>query len=174
MNDEYIKEKYDINDLKRIISKLRQPDGCPWDREQTYESMRQCVMDEAQEVVEAIDNKDCINLKEELGDLLLQVVMYSNIAEERGEFTFEDVVNELSKKMVRRHPHVFGDLQTIEAELKPITAKGVSRWNAIKFKEKEQKLNEYEELYREGKISMELLKSKQKSLLKLKKSLNIE
>lgn len=173
MNDEYIKEKYNIEDLKNIISKLRQPDGCPWDREQTYESMRQCVIDEAQEVVEAIDNKDCINLKEELGDLLLQVVMYSNIAQERGEFTFEDVVNELSKKMVRRHPHVFGDLQAIEAELKPVTDKGVSRWNAIKFKEKEEKLNEYESLYREGKIGLELLEKKRKSLSELKKTLNI-
>ncbi len=173
MNDEYIREKYNIEDLKNIISKLRQPDGCPWDREQTYESMRQCVIDEAQEVVEAIDNKDCINLKEELGDLLLQVVMYSNIAEERGEFTFEDVVNELSKKMVRRHPHVFGDLQAIEAELKPVTDKGVSRWNAIKFKEKEEKLNEYESLYGEGKIGLELLEKKRKSLSELKKTLNI-
>lgn len=173
MNDEYIKEKYNIEDLKSIISKLRQPDGCPWDREQTYESMRLCIMDEAAEVVEAIDNKDCINLKEELGDLLLQVVMYSNIAEERGEFTFEDVVNELSKKMVRRHPHVFGDLQAIETELKPITDKGVSRWNAIKLKEKEEKLKEYEKLYREGKISMELLENKRKNLSELKKTLNI-
>lgn len=173
MNDEYIKEKYNIEDLKRIISKLRQPDGCPWDREQTYESMRGCVISEAEEVVEAIDNKDCINLKEELGDLLLQVVMYSNIAEERGEFTFDDVVNEISRKMVRRHPHVFGDLQATERELKPFTDKGVSRWDAIKYKEKEEKLKDYEQLYNEGKIGLELLQNKRKILSELKKTLNI-
>lgn len=173
MNDEYIKKEYNIEDLKGIVNKLRQPDGCPWDSTQTYESMRQCVINEAAEVVEAIDNKDCINLKEELGDLLLQVVMYSDMASERGEFTFEDVVNELSKKMIRRHPHVFGDLQVVEAELKPITDKGVSRWNAIKFKEKEDRLTEYEGLYKEGKISLELLENKRKALLELKKTLNI-
>lgn len=173
MNDEYIKSEYNIEDLKNIINKLRQPDGCPWDREQTYESMRQCVIDEAAEVIEAIDNRDCINLKEELGDLLFQVVMYSDIAKERGEFTFEDVVNELSKKMIRRHPHVFGDLQAAETELKPLTDRGVSRWNAIKFKEKEEKLKEYERLYKEGKISLELLESRRKYLLELKKTLNI-
>ena len=107
MNEEFIKEKYNFKDVLDIVHKLRQRDGCPWDSVQTYETMKKCVTDEAQEVVEAVDNNDYINLKEELGDLLLQVLMYSEIAKEKDEFTLNDVIDELGKKLVRRHPNVF-------------------------------------------------------------------
>ena len=108
-NQEYLKETYEWKDLLAIVHKLRQPDGCPWDSTQTYESMKKCVADEAAEVVEAVDNEDFINLREELGDLMLQVLMYAEIAQERQEFTLDDVIDELAKKLVRRHPNVFGD-----------------------------------------------------------------
>lgn len=158
MNEEYIKDKYSMEDLISIVHKLRKPDGCPWDSVQTYESMRSCVTNEAAEVVEAVDNKDFINLKEELGDLLLQVIMYVDIASERGEFTLDEVVDELSKKMIRRHPHVFGDVETNTRQYKELTDRGVSLWNAIKLKEKQEKLELYRTLYGEGRITEELLR----------------
>ena len=95
-NQEYLKETYEWKDLLAIVHKLRQPDGCPWDSTQTYESMKKCVADEAAEVVEAVDNEDFINLREELGDLMLQVLMYAEIAQERQEFTLDDVIDELA------------------------------------------------------------------------------
>jgi len=94
--------------LQRIVALLRAPDGCPWDREQTHQSLRQPLLDEAFETADAIDNNDPDNLVEELGDLLLHVIMHSQIAEEHGAFIFEDVVGHLHRKLVRRHPHVFG------------------------------------------------------------------
>lgn len=173
MNDEYIKDNYNLEDLINIVHKLRQPDGCSWDNVQTYESMKSCVINEANEVVEAVENKDFINLKEELGDLLLQVVMYSDMARDRGEFTFDEVVDEIACKMVRRHPHVFGDENEIETQLLPIMKLGVSRWNAIKLKEKESRIAIYEQMYREGRISRELLKMKQDSYEEYLKKLGL-
>lgn len=173
MNDSYIKEQYEWQDLLRIVHKLRQPDGCAWDHAQTYESMKQCVTNEAKEVVCAIESGDFLNLKEELGDLLLQVVMYADMAAEQGDFTLEEIVDGVSKKMIRRHPHVFGDLKSVEEQLKPITDRGVSRWNAIKYWEKQERLSEYEKLYREGRITEEVLKRAQDSLENFKKSINI-
>lgn len=93
--------------LISIIRVLRAPGGCPWDREQTHESLTRCLVEEAYEVVEAIEKKDTHNLKEELGDVLLQVVMHAQIAEEAGEFSMTDIANAVSEKMLRRHPHVF-------------------------------------------------------------------
>ncbi len=93
--------------LISIIKVLRAPGGCPWDREQTHESLTRCLVEEAYEVVEAIEKKDMHNLKEELGDVLLQVVMHAQIAEEAGEFSMTDISNAVSEKMLRRHPHVF-------------------------------------------------------------------
>ncbi len=165
MNEEYIKDKYTFQDLVDIVHKLRQPDGCPWDSTQTYESMRKCVTDEAAEVVEAVDNNDIINLKEELGDLLLQVLLYSDIASERGDFTLEEVVDELSKKMINRHPHVFEDEESITRHYGELMDQGVSLWNAIKIKEKQEKLKEYELMYKEGKIPLELLELKKEKYL---------
>lgn len=165
MNKEYMKDKYTFQDLVDIVHRLRQPDGCPWDSTQTYESMRKCVTDEAAEVVEAVDNNDIINLKEELGDLLLQVLLYSDIAGERGDFTLEDVIDMLSKKMINRHPHVFEDEESISMQYGDVMNKGVSLWNAIKLKEKRDKLKEYELMYEEGKISLDLLELKKEKYL---------
>lgn len=116
-----------------IIRTLRSENGCPWDREQTHESLRQNLIEESYEVVESIDNSDMANLREELGDVLLQVVMHSVIAEEEKEFTIEDVLEEVSEKMIRRHPHVFGN---VEAETSEEVLKN---WDEIKKEEKKEK-----------------------------------
>jgi len=96
-------------DLVRLIARLRAPDGCPWDRAQTHISLRPYVLEEAHEVIAAIDQADPSSLADELGDLLLQVLLHSQIAAENGEFTIEDVIDGLVRKLVRRHPHVFAD-----------------------------------------------------------------
>ncbi|MDO4746584.1 MAG: MazG family protein [Bacillota bacterium] len=124
-------KKYTYEDFLDIIAKLRAPDGCPWDRKQTHESLKECLVEESGEVIEAINNKDDANLCEELGDVLLQVVMHAQIAAEEGRFTMDDVVQGVSEKMVRRHPHVFGDIKVSSVE------EGLDLWNAIKAKEKE-------------------------------------
>ena len=100
---------YTFQDLKEIIAKLRSQEGCPWDREQTFESLKKCLADETQEVFEAIDQNDMENLCEELGDVLMLVLLNSQIADEKGAFTIEQVIDGVSEKMIRRHPHVFGD-----------------------------------------------------------------
>ena len=127
-------EKYTYEQLVEIIAKLRSPEGCPWDRAQTHESMIQCLYDECEEVVEAIKNKDDDNLCEELGDVLLQVLLHAQIAAEEGRFTMADVVDELAKKMVRRHPHVFGNAPQAQSE-----EEGLARWQEIKAMEKAEK-----------------------------------
>lgn len=116
------------------IATLRAPGGCPWDMEQTHESMKKCLMDEAGEVLDAIDAKDDENLCEELGDVLLQVVMHAQIAAEEGRFTIEDVIRVVNDKMIRRHPHVFGDVKvdSLEDQLK--------LWEEIKTKEKNNEI----------------------------------
>ena len=99
-----------IENLKTVMARLRHPDeGCPWDREQTFASVAPYTIEEAYEVSEAIDSKDMSLLKEELGDLLLQIVFHSRMAEESGDFNFDDVAQTISDKMIRRHPHVFGE-----------------------------------------------------------------
>jgi tetrapyrrole methylase family protein/MazG family protein len=119
---------YSFEEFMDIIRKLRV--GCPWDREQTHESLKSCLLEECYETVEAIDNKDQENLCEELGDILLQVALHSVIAEETKDFTIQDVISEETKKMIRRHPHVFGDVQVEDAD-------GVVRnWDEIKKQEK--------------------------------------
>jgi len=112
------------------IATLRAPGGCPWDMEQTHESMKKCLIDEAEEVLDAIDAKDDENLCEELGDVLLQVVMHAQIAAEECRFTIEDVIRGVNDKMIRRHPHVFGDVKvdSLEDQLK--------LWEEIKAQEK--------------------------------------
>ena len=127
-------EKYTYEQLLNIIAELRSDHGCPWDRAQTHESMIKCMYDECDEVVEAIKNKDDDNLCEELGDVLLQVLLHAQIAAEEGRFTMEDVVDELAKKMIRRHPHVFGG-----APQASTPEEGLANWKAIKEKEKEAK-----------------------------------
>ena len=131
------KEKYTYEDFLEIIKTLRAPAGCPWDREQTHDSLRPCMLEEAYEFLSSVrileETGSADNMCEELGDLLLQIVMHAEIADEEGLFTMEDVVNEISRKMVRRHPHVFGTTEV----------SGVSdvltNWDDIKKKEKEGK-----------------------------------
>ena len=127
-------EKYTYEQLLDIIAELRSEHGCPWDRAQTHESMIKCLRDECEEVVEAIENKDDENLCEELGDVFLQVLLHAQIAKEGSRFDMSDVIDELAKKLVRRHPHVFGDApQAMSAE------EGLANWKAIKEKEKAMK-----------------------------------
>lgn len=127
-------EKYTYEQLLDIIAELRSDHGCPWDRAQTHESMIKCLYDECDEVVEAIKNKDDENLCEELGDVLLQVLLHAQIAREEGRFTIEDVVDSLARKMIRRHPHVFGDAPKAQTE-----EEGLAMWKAIKEQEKKMK-----------------------------------
>ncbi len=119
-----------IKDLEKIMDKLRSPEGCPWDREQTLESLKPMVVEETFEVLEAVDNKSIENLKEELGDLLLQIVFYSRIAKENNWFTLDDVIENISKKLIRRHPHVFGNERILSSQ------KVLEQWEEIKSKEK--------------------------------------
>ena len=115
--------------LVSIMERLRQPDGCPWDRKQTHQSLRQYLLEETYEVLEALDEEDFQALKEELGDLLLQIVFHAQLAKEEGKFSIEDVVNAISDKLVRRHPNVFGDvvINTAEEQSK--------NWELLKKKE---------------------------------------
>ncbi len=116
------------------MARLRAPGGCPWDREQTFDSIKPYTLEETYEVLEAIDNRDWDELKGELGDLLLQVLFYSEMAQEQGSFSIDDVLDRLSNKLVDRHPHVFGD---VKAE----TSSDVLRnWEALKAEEKKKLL----------------------------------
>ncbi len=126
-------KRYTYEELLGIVAELRSDHGCPWDKAQTHESMIPCLRDECEEAVEAIENRDDENLCEELGDVLLQVLMHSQIAAEESRFTIEDVVDGLAAKLVRRHPHVFGDVTAVTPE------EGLASWEAIKKKEKELK-----------------------------------
>lgn len=131
---EYIeKNPHDFSELQEIITILRSENGCKWDRAQTLESLKKCLVDETEEVLQAIDNNDKDNLCEELGDVLLQVLMQSEIAKEMGWFTFEDVVQMLSEKMIRRHPHVFGDVVVNTPE------ESLALWKQVKAQEKKAK-----------------------------------
>lgn len=121
-----------IGRIKEIIAILRVE--CPWDREQTHESLRSCMIEEAYEVVEAIDKNDGDNLKEELGDVLLQVVFHSNLSEENGIFDLTDVINDECEKMIRRHPHVF--LHEISNNHIKSIDKTLEKWENIKAEEK--------------------------------------
>src|SRR5512139_1565771 len=116
-----------------LIARLRAPGGCPWDREQTHDSVKPMTIEQAYEVAHAIDEKDDAELAGELGDLLLQVVFHANIAQERGAFALREVIERVADKMVRRHPHVFGEDEAA-------TSGDVLRsWEAIKAAERAQK-----------------------------------
>jgi tetrapyrrole methylase family protein/MazG family protein len=120
----------DVSRLREIVARLRSPGGCPWDREQTHESLRAALIEECYEAIEAIEKADDGNLREELGDLLLQVVMHAHMAGERKAFSFEQVVEGICEKLIRRHPHVFGDSRVAE------TAQVLRQWEQIKRAEK--------------------------------------
>lgn len=124
---------YSFEDLRKIIAKLRSQEGCPWDREQTYESLKKCLAEETEEVYQAVDNHDMENLCEELGDVLLLIMLNSQIAKEEESFTIDDVIDGLCRKMIRRHPHVFGDKKVSSVE------EGLALWNAIKAQEKAER-----------------------------------
>lgn len=98
-----------MDELRQTIARLRGPGGCPWDQEQTHASLVRCLIDEVSELIETIDCLDMPHMREELGDVLIQVVFHAQLAQERGDFTFEDVAREVNEKLIRRHPHVFGD-----------------------------------------------------------------
>lgn len=118
-----------LNELINVVRVLRSEQGCPWDRKQTHKSLKSCMLEEAYEVIEAIDQEDRLNLQEELGDVLLQVVLHSVIAEEEGAFTIEDVCGDVTDKMIRRHPHVFGISEENSVD-------GIAKqWDEIKMQE---------------------------------------
>lgn len=119
--------------LQRIVARLRAPGGCPWDREQTHSSLRQHLIEEAYEVLDALDTSDDESFCEELGDLLLQVIMHAQLAEERGAFTYEDIVGAVTEKLIRRHPHVFGEAAAESASAV------LARWEELKAREQAQR-----------------------------------
>lgn len=128
----YKKDRYNASDLLNILKILRQPDGCPWDREQTHSSIRGNLLEEAYETADAIDRGSDTDLCEELGDLLLQVAFHSQIAAEEKAFSFDDVTDGICKKLILRHPHVFGDVSADNSE------QVLENWDAIKKEEKHQ------------------------------------
>ena len=127
-----IKDKYDIDDLLEVTRILRSENGCPWDREQDHKSVRMNVLEEAYEVMEAIDADDAAMLKEELGDLLFQAVFHCEIEKERGRFEFNDICDDVTKEMIYRHPHVFGDVNVNNSD------DVLKNWDKLKKKSKHQ------------------------------------
>ncbi len=119
-----------MEDLRRTIARLRGPGGCPWDQEQTHATLARCLIDECSELLDTIDRLDLPHMREELGDVLIQVIFHAQLAEEAGHFDLEDVAREVNEKLVRRHPHVFGPgrLETSDQVLVP--------WEQIKATEK--------------------------------------
>ena len=124
-----MKNNIDIQPLVDVVKTLRAPNGCPWDQKQTHESLRRYFIEETYEVVDAIDNKDMDNLREELGDVLLQIVFHSSLAEESGAFTLQDVINDVTEKMIHRHPNVF-------PEENPDNKGKIYTWDELKAQEK--------------------------------------
>jgi len=124
------KELGEFETFKKIVEKLRSPDGCPWDRKQTHDSLKQYLVEECYEVLETIDENTPSALGEELGDLWLQIMLHTQIAEERGEFVMEDVIRQINSKLVHRHPHVFGDAKAIDA------CEASLNWQELKGREK--------------------------------------
>lgn len=152
--------------FRQIVAALRAPDGCPWDREQTFESLKLCMVNEMTEALAAIDiyrkTKSSENLCEELGDVLLQVVLLAQIAEEEELFSMEDVVRGISRKMIRRHPHVFGEENTspetgntssetkVQRDSRPEAKEIPGRWEAIKRAEKKNRTPEMEQMEKDA------------------------
>jgi len=126
------KPGYDINDLRKLMKLLRGPGGCPWDSEQTHESIRRNMLEEAYEAAEAIDEGDTANLIEELGDVLMQVIFHADIAESEGQFTLDDITDATCRKLIRRHPHVFGNVRAQNGD------ESLSFWEDVKRGEKRQ------------------------------------
>ena len=125
-------KRHDFASLLDIMRLLRSENGCPWDKEQTHATIRSNFIEETYEVVEAIDNKDAALMREELGDVLLQVVFHARISEENGEFTMDDVIHDICAKLIHRHPHIFGDVQADTSEIV------LNNWEKIKTEEKKR------------------------------------
>ena len=123
----------EIDNLLKIIERLRAPDGCPWDSAQTHDSIRGHLLEEAAEFLDAVDAKNFPNMQEELGDLLMHILLHSQMAKEEGKFEFKDVARELAEKLVRRHPHVFGGKTANSAE------DVVKIWSDVKSSEKKSR-----------------------------------
>lgn len=132
MVDFVLKERYDLQDLEKLVTVLRSPGGCPWDIEQTHASLRRDTLEECYEVIEAINEENTEHLKEELGDLLLQVFFHSDIEREAGRFDLHDVADGICKKLIYRHPHVFGDVTVSGSD------EVLQNWEVLKRKEKSQ------------------------------------
>ena len=128
-----IKDRYNFEDLISIMKYLRAPNGCPWDREQDHKSIRSNFIEETYEVIEAIDTENTELLKEELGDVLLQVVFHAEMESEIGSFNIDDVCNDVCQKLVTRHPHVFGDIKADTSD------KALVSWDNVKMQTKSQK-----------------------------------
>ncbi|MBO5841888.1 MAG: MazG family protein, partial [Clostridia bacterium] len=126
------KERYTFDDLVDVVVVLRSEQGCPWDREQDHKSIRNDFIEETYEVIEAIDTEDPGLLREELGDVLLQVVFHARIEEQEGRFDIGDVANDICVKLIHRHPHVFGEVQVNDS------AQVLQNWDAIKSEEKQR------------------------------------
>lgn len=126
-------EYKNLEELIEVIRRLRAPDGCQWDREQTHSTLRPNMLEEAYEAVDAIDDNDMKHLKEELGDVLLQVVLHAQIASENGDFTIEDVAQGIKEKLIHRHPHVFGDVKVNS------TDDILANWDKLKAEEKKHR-----------------------------------
>ncbi len=133
-------KKYTFEDLGKIMDKLLGEDGCPWDKEQTHESLKRYLIEESYEVLEAIDDKDQEGLKEELGDVLLQIFFHGKLAEKAGTFSMEDITDTISQKLIRRHPHVFADREVEDAD------EVTRNWDEIKSLEKKEKNITYESM----------------------------
>lgn len=121
--------EFTLQPLIDVVAVLRAPDGCPWDRLQTHSTLRRYLLEEVYEVLEAIDNQDMANLREELGDVLLQIVFHARLAEEQGLFTVQDIIDDITAKMIRRHPHVFAKATSKEL------ASTQLNWEALKAQE---------------------------------------
>ena len=122
----------EIDRLIDIVARLRSPEGCPWDREQTHQSLVSCLLDEAYEFIEVAEKNDMPKMREELGDIMLQVALHAQMASEKGEFTIEDVAKEINEKLIRRHPHVFGALEVSSSE------EVTHNWEKLKKEEKKR------------------------------------
>ena len=129
-----LKDCYSLQELKEIVAELRGKGGCPWDRTLNYENLKPYIGEETAEVQAAVDKGDMQNLCEELGDVLLQLLLYSDMAEKDGYFSFDDVISGIARKLVRRHPHVYGDVKAETPE------EALAIWKAVKAEEKAGRL----------------------------------
>ena len=127
------KGEMDVKPLEKVMKKLREPGGCPWDRAQNHKTLRNDFLEEVYEFLETVDNDDVAGMREELGDVLLQVIFHARLEEEAGHFTMQDVVDDIVQKLIHRHPHVYGTVEVDNAE------QVLVNWEKIKAKEKTER-----------------------------------